>query len=77
MHAVSAQGPPKDNTNKFRKVVPVIKAARNMRVSVSLLREYCSVDEQMIPFTGRMPAKPVIKSQSNPVGIKSWVPCGK
>ena len=39
--------------------------------------EYCSVDEQMIPFTGRMLAKQVIKSKPNPVGIKNRVLCGK
>ena len=40
-------------------------------------RRVFSVDEQMIPLTGRMPAKQVIKSKSNPVGIKNWVLCGK
>lgn len=37
----------------------------------------CTIDEQMIPFTGHMPAKQVMKSKSNPVGIKNWVICGK
>ena len=76
IHAVSAREPPKDNTNKFWKVDPVVTAVHNM---CRLLphEEYCSVDDQMIPFTERMPAKQVIKSKPNPLGIKNWVLCGK
>ncbi|KAL1447210.1 hypothetical protein MTO96_044349 [Rhipicephalus appendiculatus] len=37
--------------------------------------EHTSIDEQMVPFSGRVPAKQVIKSKPNPVGVKIFVRC--
>ena len=45
-----------ENNGRFWKVNPVIEAVRK-RYKELLLEEYKSIDEQMIPFTDRMPAK--------------------
>ena len=40
----------------FGKVAPAIQAVRNVCINLSR-EEFCSADEQMIPFTGWMPAR--------------------
>ena len=74
MHAVSAREP--NNKDKFWKIAPVIAAVREACLQLPK-EEFSSVDEQMIPFTGRMPSKQVIQSKPIPVGIKNWVMWGK
>ena len=76
IHSVAAREPDENNKDKFWKIKPVVESVRNTCLSL-LRKEYSSVDEQMIPFTGRMPAKQVVKSKPNPVGLKIWVVCGK
>ena len=76
IHAVSARELLESNKDKFWKNARVIAAVR--KACLQLPREeFSSIDEQMIPFTGRMPAKQVMKSKPTPVGIKNWVMCGK
>ena len=53
--ATSEENPPANNTNKYWKVEPVVEYVRNACRSLSP-EEFNSVDEQMIPFTGRIPA---------------------
>ena len=76
IHCVAAREPDENNKDKFWNIKPVVESVRNTCLSLPR-EEYSSVDEQMIPFTGRMPAKQVVKSKPNPVGLKSWVLCGK
>ena len=67
---------PTHNTNKYWKVHPVVEIVRNGYRALEP-EKFNSVDEQMIPFHGRCPACQYIKNKPNPVGIKSFVRCGK
>lgn len=59
VHITDGSGPAPNNTDKFRK-------ERCLQLNV---KEQSSIDEQMIPFTRKIPAKQVIKSKPNPVGV--------
>lgn len=72
LHINAAQGPDAQNRNKFWKVQPVVDVVQNRCLKLPH-EEYTSVDEQMIPFTGQVPAKQFIKSKPNPVGVKNFV----
>ena len=74
LHVNAARDPHPEN--KFWKVQPVVDAVRD-RCRKLPREEFTSVDEQLIPFTGRVPAKQFIKSKPNPVGVKNFVICGK
>ncbi|KAL1462085.1 hypothetical protein MTO96_027313 [Rhipicephalus appendiculatus] len=60
--------------DKFWKVRPLLDAIRDQCLKLEVL-EHTSIDEQMVPFSGRVPAKQVIKSKPNPVGVKIFVRC--
>uniref|UniRef100_A0A2C9K6K3 PiggyBac transposable element-derived protein domain-containing protein n=1 Tax=Biomphalaria glabrata TaxID=6526 RepID=A0A2C9K6K3_BIOGL len=75
IHIFAEQTPP-PGSNKFWKVQPLIDAVRARCLQLPR-EEFSAVDEQMIPFTGRVPAKQFIKSKPNPVGVKNFVICGK
>ena len=74
--ATSDDDPPAGTTNKFWKVHPVVVAVREACRSLPP-EEHNSIDEQMIPFHGRMPARQFVKNKPNPTGLKNFVRCGK
>ena len=76
LHIVSLRDKPEHETNKFWKVYPLIEAVRQKCLSL-VREEYLSIDEQMIPFTGRAPAKQFVKGKPSPEGLKNFVCCGK
>nr|XP_039250202.1 piggyBac transposable element-derived protein 3-like [Styela clava] len=76
LHVNAARQPPTGENCKFWKVKPVINAVRNRCIQLPR-EEFNAVDEQMIPFTGRVPAKQFVKGKPNPVGLKNFVICGK
>ena len=59
--------------NKLWKVQPVIDRVRNKCKAIPRNSRYYSVDEQMIPFTGRCPLKQYVKNKPRPVGLKNFV----
>jgi len=72
----AAAAPQPGDTNKFWKIEPLMSIIRNACRKLPR-EEHCSVDEQMIPFTGRVPARQFIRSKPNPVGVKNFAICGK
>ena len=73
--ATSDEAPP-GTTNIYWKIQPIADAVRNACRSLPAT-EYNSIDEQMIPFHGRVPGRQYIKNKPNPVGVQSFVQCGK
>lgn len=73
---ITDQNMPRDpsSSDKFWKVRPLLEAVRRRCLQLEVL-EHSSIDEQMVPFTGRVAAKQVIKSKPNPVGVKVFVRC--
>ncbi|KAL3184704.1 hypothetical protein MRX96_005810 [Rhipicephalus microplus] len=62
----------KPRVNKFWQVRPLLDAIRDQCLKLEVL-EHTSIDEQMVPFSGRVPAKQVIKSKPNHEGVKIFV----
>lgn len=58
--------PPK---NKFWKVAPIIDAVRSRCLALEPLTE-SSIDEQMVPFTGRIPAKQFVRCSICPLQFR-------
>ncbi|KAH9375306.1 hypothetical protein HPB48_009174 [Haemaphysalis longicornis] len=69
-----ASGPAPNSTDKLWKVRPLVDVIRAPCLELDVM-EQSSVDEQMVPFTGKVPAKQVIKSKPNPDSVKVFVRC--
>lgn len=67
---------PNNCADKFVKVRPIIEAVR-ARCNKQNVEENICVDEQIIPFKGRLSCKVYHKGKPNPWGIKNYVLCGK
>ena len=74
--ATSNKERPCESTNIYWKVAPIIDAVRNACISLPP-EENNSIDEQMIPFQGRVPGRQYVKNKPNPVGVKLFVCCGR
>lgn len=59
--------------NALWKVQPVVDKVRNACAKIPRDFNYYSVDEQMIPFTGRCKLKQYVKNKPRPVGLKNFV----
>lgn len=64
---------PGQATNPLWKVQPMINQVRNGCYKQERIPGYYSIDEQMIPFTGRCPLRQVVKNKPRPVGLKNYV----
>lgn len=72
LHYVDINNRPTDN-NHFWKVQPIIDRVRNACRNIPRLVDCYSVDEQMIPFTGRCPNRQYVKNKPRPTGLKNFV----
>lgn len=74
LHYVDVQTPP-ENHGLFWKVDPLINSVRNRCLSLPRKTTDYSVDEQMIPFTGKLPPglRQYVKNKPRPVGLKNFV----
>ena len=74
--ATSNQERPRESTNIYWKVAPIIDAVCNACILL-LPEENNSINEQMIPFHGHVPGRQHVKNKPKPVGIKLFVRCGQ
>lgn len=76
LHVADNLDRPKNCTDKFYKTRPLIDAVRAHCLSINVEENIC-IDEQIIPFKGRLSIKQYMKGKPNPWGIKVYVLCGK
>lgn len=73
LHLVDVNTPPPNNTNFLWKVQPIIDAVRNGCSQIERGVDYYSIDEQMIPFSGRCEIKQYVPNKPRPIGLKNFV----
>ncbi|XP_047107016.1 uncharacterized protein LOC124776210 [Schistocerca piceifrons] len=61
-----------DRSDKLWKVRPVINVFRNKCLALPRSK-HLSIDEQMIPFSGRCAMKTYVPSKPNPLGLKNFI----
>lgn len=76
LHLVDNLEIPVNNKDRFIKSRPLYDAIRK-RCQELPIEENVSIDEQMIPFTGKLNVKQYIKGKPTPYGIKNYCLCGK
>ncbi|KAL3216925.1 hypothetical protein MRX96_032713 [Rhipicephalus microplus] len=74
LHFVDTEKPREaDDVNRLWKVQPIIDAVRTRCTQLERAPRCYSVDEQMIPFTGRCPLRQYVKGKPRPLGLKNFV----
>lgn len=72
LHCVNELDRPAKCADVFFKVRPIYDCVRSRCLQLKITRDL-SMDEQMIPFTGRMKAKQFVRGKPDPWGIKNVV----
>ncbi|KAH9630899.1 hypothetical protein HF086_014640 [Spodoptera exigua] len=65
--------PPTEIGNPLWKVQPMINQIKRACNKLERVPGFYSIDEQMIPFTGRCQLRQVVKNKPRPVGFKNFV----
>lgn len=76
LHLIDNLQIPVGNKDRFIKVRPLYDAIKR-KCQQLLVEEYVSVDEQMVPFTGKLDVKMYVKGKPTPYGIKIYCLCGQ
>ncbi|XP_049517347.1 piggyBac transposable element-derived protein 3-like [Dermacentor silvarum] len=74
LHIVDVNGP-HDSNDRLWKVRPLLNSFLR-RCQALRLEEHRSLDEQIIPFKGKLDIKQYIKGKPNPWGVKVFMLCG-
>jgi len=66
---------PTDNIDKFFKVRPLYNSIKKRCNELHIVKNLC-IDEQMVPFKGRLGLKQYMRGKPSPWGIKLYLLCG-
>lgn len=74
LHVVDSDTPSgAEKNNALWKVQPMLNKVKENCNRLERVPGYYSIDEQMIPFTGRCKLRQVVKNKPRPVGLKNFV----
>ncbi|CAK1578319.1 unnamed protein product [Parnassius mnemosyne] len=74
LHIVDAdEAPPSNSNNPLWKVQPMIDRLKLACNKLETVPGFYSIDEQMVPFTGRCVLRQVVRNKPRPVGLKNFV----
>eukprot|EP00102_Acyrthosiphon_pisum_P021760 XP_016658970.1 PREDICTED: piggyBac transposable element-derived protein 3-like isoform X2 [Acyrthosiphon pisum] len=75
-HVIDNNTIPTNNTDRFIKVRPLYDLLKKICNELPVEKNI-SVDEQMVPFKGKLSAKQYMRGKPNPWGIKLFLLCGE
>lgn len=76
LHIIDNNSIPQNNTDRLIKVRPLYDMVRKRCLELNL-EQILSVDEQIVPFRGKLEIKQYIKGKPEPWGVKIFMICGK
>ncbi|XP_056116469.1 piggyBac transposable element-derived protein 3-like [Rhinichthys klamathensis goyatoka] len=76
LHVVNNHERPPGDTDVFFKVRPIYESIRKRCLQLQLEEDLC-IDEQIVPFRGKLSVLQYIKGKPSPWGVKMYFLCGK
>lgn len=75
-HIMDNNTVPTNNKDRFVKVRPIYNVLKRRCNELAIEKNVC-VDEQMVPFKGKLSVKQYMRGKPNPWGIKLYLLCGE